>query len=294
MPISKQEYILRSLKKISHKQWELFIISRILHVLDDDEIEFVTQQLVQRSDGSRALTDMYFPQFELHLEIDEPYHNNQGSEDIRREQDIVQVTGHRVERIKVLDESNEAKEMEKIREDVDRLVRLIKEFKEKAIVQKRFIPWDLEVRYSAEPVIERGHVSIKDNVLFRTQVEAMRCFGFKGKGWQRGAWTIPDGSNDLVWFPRLYPHGIWHNELTDNGQTIYERAICDEGIHSIKKQREDNSKYPKRKYIVFAKAKDVLGFNLLRYVGSFQMNFDNCTSDVLRFDRASPEEEVRV
>ena len=71
MPISKQDYIYRSLKKVSHKGWETFVISRIIHGLDDDDIEFVTQQLVRLSDESRALTDLYFPQFDLHVEVDE-------------------------------------------------------------------------------------------------------------------------------------------------------------------------------------------------------------------------------
>jgi len=47
MSITKTEYILRSLKKITHKKWEFFVISRILHGLSDDEIEFITQQLMK-------------------------------------------------------------------------------------------------------------------------------------------------------------------------------------------------------------------------------------------------------
>ena len=35
------------------------------------------------------------------------------------------------------------------------------------------------------------------------------------------AWKIPDGTDDVVWFPRLYPHGMWHNELADGGKKIY-------------------------------------------------------------------------
>lgn len=303
MAISKEEYILRSLSKIAHKKWELFIISRLIHGLDDDEIEFITQQLVRRSDGVRALTDIYFPQFNLHLEIDEPYHNNQLEEDSKREQDIIQITGHKVERIKVKEDTDSTLRIKNIRADVDKLVQKIRDLKKTAIDKKRFSPWDFERRYSAEPAIARGNISTEDNIVFRTQVEALRCFGFKGKGWQRGAWSIPDGSNDLVWFPRLYPHGIWHNKLIDNGQIILEcagseeignrKVYNEEAIASINKQREDNSKYPKRKYIVFAKAKDNLGFNLLRYVGTFQMNFDDTSPEVLRFDRVRAEEAIR-
>ncbi|WP_323716132.1 AbaSI family restriction endonuclease [Paracoccus aminovorans] len=71
--MSKDDYILRSLSKTRHKRIEHFVVNRIYHLLDDPEIEFVCQQLVRRSDGP-ALTDMYFPQFRLHLEVDEPFH----------------------------------------------------------------------------------------------------------------------------------------------------------------------------------------------------------------------------
>ena len=294
---NKTEYILRSLQKIKNKKWEFYIISRILHGLSDDEIEFVTQQLVRRTDGTKALTDIYFPQFNLHLEIDEPEHLNQIDEDDKREQDIVQETGHNVERIKIAYDNKVEKDLDTIRTDVDAWIAKILEWKKEA--GNNFTPWDYEKKYSSEAVIARGHVSVKDNVVFRTQIEAMRCFGFTGKGWQRGAWKINDGTDDVVWFPRLYEHGMWHNELVNNGTRICERArkedsiINTEAIASIKKQKEDGEKHRDRKHIVFAKARDSLGFNLLRYVGTFIMNPDESTADNLIFGRVSEQENVR-
>ncbi|SEA16676.1 hypothetical protein SAMN05660420_01450 [Desulfuromusa kysingii] len=292
MAISKDEYILRSLKKISKKKWEFFIISRLLHGLDDDEIEFVTQQLVRRPDGRRAHTDLYFPQFNLHLEIDEPHHEKQKDEDRRREQDIVNMTDHVVERITVPESPDLV--IKTVRQEVDSFIERVINLKSEYKAKKKFIPWDFESRYSSEPVIARGYLSIEDNVVFRTQVEALRCFGFKGKGWQRGAWVVPR-TQDIIWFPRLYRHGIWDNVLTADGLTIYENVTkehYEEGIRSIEKQRESNSKYPNRKYVVFAKAKDALGFNLLRYVGTFLWNKDDSTCEMLKFDRVSSEESI--
>jgi len=132
------------------------------------------------------------------------------------------------------------------------------------------------------------------------KIEAMLCFGFTGKGWQRGAWGIKDGTDDVLWFPRLYEHGMWHNELVNEGTRICERArkegdiINAEAIASIKKQKEDGEKHPHRKHIVFAKARDSLGFNLLRYVGTFTVNFNESTDDNLIFDRVSEQEDVRL
>lgn len=296
MEISKQEYILRCLSKIAHKKWELFVISRIIHGLDDDEIEFVTQQLIRRPNGERALTDIYFPQFNLHVEIDEPAHENHLESDELRERDIIQTTRHKVRRIKIAVENTEPakeKDISLVRRDVDELIEYIAKKKSDAIHKNKFTPWNWEERYSATPVIKRGYVSIKDNVVFRTQVEAMRCFGFAGKGWQRGAWKIPDGSGDVIWFPRLYPHGMWNNELAEGGKKIFERAVNNDGVLSIKQQIEEGKLRPEAKWIVFARAKDNLGFDLYRYVGSFKMNFTESTDDNLVFDRVSNVEKVR-
>jgi very-short-patch-repair endonuclease len=293
MSLTKQNYILHSLKKIKHKEWELYIISRILHLLNDDEIEFITQQIVKAADGSRYLTDIYFPQFNLHLEIDEPHHKKRLADDDRREQDIINETGHKIVRIDIPSEKDSIFCMEKIRIDVDSFIQLIRRLKFEAQAENRFSPWDFDKRYSAETHIKKGSISVHDNVVFKTQVEALKCFGFNGNGWQKGAWLIPDGSHDIVWFPRLYPHGLWHNQLADNGKIVLERATSAEGIASIAKQRKNNSAYPERKYIIFAKSKDVLGFNLLRFVGTFKMNFDVTDSDILQFDLISSIEPIR-
>jgi len=60
------------------------------------------------------------------------------------------------------------------------------------------------------------------------------------------------------------------------------------------KQVSEAARHPGRKHIVFAKARDVLGFNLLRYVGSFKLNFNRSTEDCLIFDRVSEQEAVRT
>ena len=259
-------------------------------------------------DGTRALTDLFFPQFNLHLEIDEPHHLRQKTDDVKREQDIIQETGHRVERIGISsDNSNDdlskatVKPLDIIRREIDKFSNLVSDLKKEAVKSPGYRPWDFETRYSSGPVIARGFVSVQDNVVFRTQIEAMRCFGFTGNGWQRGAWRINDGSNDVLWFPRLYEHGMWKNELVNDGTRINERARIgedgkpnEEALSSIKKQLKDSRTHPDAKWIVFAKARDCLGFNLLRYVGTFKLNLNESTDDNLIFDRTSDRELVRT
>lgn len=141
----KQLYVTRSLAKLTRKPWELFAISRILHKLDDDEIEFVMQQYVRREAGSRALTDLYFPQFSLHLEIDEPHHEKaaHSKSDRLRELDIIEATDHEIDRIKIADPEGDPKNpkpMPEIKRDIDAFIEKVRQKKLAAIANGTFSP----------------------------------------------------------------------------------------------------------------------------------------------------------
>lgn len=56
-------YYARLLTKLRNKKYEFYVVSRIIHLLNDTEIQFTTQQLVRKEDGGRYLIDLYFPQF---------------------------------------------------------------------------------------------------------------------------------------------------------------------------------------------------------------------------------------
>ncbi len=289
MPNPKSEYVLRSLQKIINKKWELFIISRIIHKLDDHDIEFITQQLVRREDGTRALTDLYFPQFNIHLEIDEPAHLNNLDDDNRREQDIIFRTDHDIIRIQI----SENEELSSINNKTDEFIELIKKKKQELVKNKDFEAWEFETKYKPDRFIAKGYFEISDNVLFRKQVDAIRCFGVDHAGWQHGEWQIPDGSGDHLWFPRLFRHGMWTNKLIDGGKVIIEHAEDENGRASIQKQKERYRANPNRCQIIFAKAKDALGANLLRYVGTFRANLDKSTDDYIQFDLVRDREILK-
>lgn len=95
--MSKTDYILRALSKISHKRWEHYIINRVVHTLDDPDIEFVCQQCIRKEGhlGKIYLADLLFPQLNLYLEIDEAHHdsNDARKADAVRRLDIVEATG---------------------------------------------------------------------------------------------------------------------------------------------------------------------------------------------------------
>lgn len=129
-----------------------------MHKLNRDDIKFVTQQYVKRESG-RALTDLYFPAINLHIEIDEPFHLKQAEHDNLREADIIDATGHEVIRISV-DGS-----LRQMNERIDDCVAAIKS--KIGALGDCFEPWDMDKELSIEPHIRRGYIDVKDNVAFR-------------------------------------------------------------------------------------------------------------------------------
>ena len=67
---TKLDYITKQLRRTHNKKYENYVVTGIWHRLNDPTLKFVTQQYVMRPDG-RALTDMYFPQLQVHIEVDE-------------------------------------------------------------------------------------------------------------------------------------------------------------------------------------------------------------------------------
>jgi 2-polyprenyl-3-methyl-5-hydroxy-6-metoxy-1,4-benzoquinol methylase len=76
MPFSRDEYILRNFSKIKHKKWELYVITRIIHLLNDPDIAFVCQQAIRTRNNRRYLTDLCFPGLKLYCEVDELQHSS--------------------------------------------------------------------------------------------------------------------------------------------------------------------------------------------------------------------------
>lgn len=268
--MNKDEYILRSLSKIKHKRWELFVVSRIIHSLlvEDDDIEFVCQQLVRRPEGGRALTDLYFPQFGVFLEVDEPQHasDKHKANDRNRTDDIVNSAGLIEKRITVFDaDGSTSKSVAEVAHDTDNFVSTIKQLKNSAKGKGEFIPWNFEGRYDPQIHIDRGFLSVSSNPIFRYQHDALRCFGYTKGVFQRGAWTLTSDASRCVWFPRLYETESWDNELTEDGLMIVERKKDSiGGYEKISYQEKWKSR------IVCARYSDNLGAILYRFVGEFE------------------------
>ncbi|MDT1012849.1 DUF559 domain-containing protein [Plesiomonas shigelloides] len=259
--MEKLDFISRQLARTYRKRFEQYVISRIWHHLDDTDIKFITQQYIVRPNG-RALTDLYFPQFSLHIEVDEEYHLNQSEQDRLRDSDIINATGHEIIRIST------SKGLQSLNEEIEQVVQLIKYKKQNCA---NFIKWDLEMEQESNTYIQRGYIDLRDDVAFDKIVSAVNCFGYNYAGWQRGGVSHPFEEGTRIWFPKLFPNGEWDNIITDDENTIYERNVHDDkAVAHIEKIISGNV----HTRIVFAKVKDSLGKTKYRFKGKYTLSVE--------------------
>ena len=282
--MNKDEYILRSLSKIKHKKWELFIISRIIHQLNDFSVEFICQQLIRKQDGTIALVDLFFPQFDTYLEIDEQQHAHSEHRlaDARRSQSIFEVTGFTEKRIAVFNECGDLT-LSEVSKEVDCFVSDL-------ITQKNnqgssFVNWDFENQFCPEPHIERGYINLTSKAVFRTHRDALRCFGYVKGNYQRGSWRLPYDDKKMVWFPKLYRNQGWDNMLVDL-KTIKEFKNENHAEHL-----ERVLNIPRMR-ITFAHETNTLGQTLYRYKGVFELDEDATSQSGVIYRKV--DDEVRL
>lgn len=260
--MDKKEYIIRQLGRTKNKKYEAYVVTRIIHLLNDFSIKFVTQQYVTRPEG-RALTDLYFPQFGFHIEVDEGQHFNQANieADKIREADIINATGHEILRIDV------TKSFDDINTQIDVAVNKIKSLRKEG----SFIPWDIDSEFDSETYIKRGYIDIKDNVAFKTIKDACNCFGHNYTGYQRAGAEHPD-QNIILWFPKLFPNGEWDNQISSDEEVITERNQDDKKAKQHVSSHVNNKEKHKHQRIVFAKVRGNLGDVLYRFRGQYQLD----------------------
>ncbi|MBB1137953.1 AbaSI family restriction endonuclease [Myroides sp. WP-1] len=259
--MNQLDYITRQLSRAQKKRFENYVVTRIWHLLNDLELKFTTQQYVSRPEEI-ALTDMYFPQLGIHIEVDEPHHKNQINRDEIRELDIINATGHQVYRIDV------SQDLITINHRIDEVIQIIITDKKNNL---NFKPWDFEADYSSHTYIDKGFIDLTDDCAFRTMVDAANCFGhtYKPKGIWKGGVRHPKEEDTSIWFPKLYENNGWNNTISDDEDLITEISLNQEKIISHIERILAENRY---KRIVFARVKSPLGDIMYRFKGVYELD----------------------
>jgi very-short-patch-repair endonuclease len=257
--MNKKEYIIRQIAKTNKKNYENYVVTRIFHLINRLDIKFVTQQYVNRPEG-HALTDMYFPQLKLHVEIDEPFHSKQKSLDLKRETDIIQATDHQITRIKITDN------LESINNQIDNLVMDINTQIKNLEINKKWESWDLDKEFNPFYYQEKGYLEVEESPAFRKIVDACNCLGQNYKAVQTGWLKSKVYPNHNLWFPKFYKNKQWDNSISKDGITITEKCLDPTSYNSWYEDVMSNLV----RRITFPRSIDNLGFKLYRFAGVFE------------------------
>ena len=274
--MNKDDYLLRNISKISHKKWELYVITRILHLLNDKDIEFVCQQYINPPDNrDYYLADICFPSLELYCEIDELQHSkkNHQSNDLLRQREILEATNWIEKRIKIFDKNKQILSLREIDLQIDDFLNYLK--KRKTEIEKRKkvkLTWNFEDKYNPNPHIQKGFIKVEDNVVFRYHRDALKLFGYDKGHYQSAVWNIKE-KNEFVWFPKLYRNKSWNNKLINGGDEISQEKISNNKVVAFN-EWNSNKKLDK-KIIVFAHYKNVLGQTVYKFYGRYQTDWNN-------------------
>jgi very-short-patch-repair endonuclease len=261
--MTQLEFISRQLSRAENKTFEHYVVTRIWHLLNDTEIKFVTQQYVKRPTGI-ALTDMFFPQLKVHIEIDEVHHKLQVEADKVREADILSALNHKIIRIDV------TQSLKGINNAIDSIVAELKEIKK---TLKDFNPWDFDAEQAPITYIKRGYIDLIDDVAFKTMVDAANCFGnnYKPKGIWKGAAKNLKDFKTFIWFPKLYPNNEWNNSISDDEQTIREYCEIESKRNNHIQLAIKDAAYSR---IVFARVRSPLGDVMYRFKGEYKLDIE--------------------
>ncbi len=261
----KLDYITRMLSKISHKRLESYVIHRIWNALDNTDIHFVFQQYVVRKEGKYALADLYLPQLNLVVEINEPAHyKNQEADTIRNTEISEYAEVKIIDCYNVVNGNAVACSLEELNQRTDKVIEFIREM----INETHLLPW--KGADTPEEIRQRGVLKIDDNVSLNTIDDIAVVFGTKPKhrGFLRASGVaVPKCANEIVWWPNE-KHSKWCNELSPDKLTIteYPKEESERRGHMM----SHIDKGVKR--ITFLKYTDWLGMNTYRFVGVFQLD----------------------
>jgi len=268
--MNKLEYIARSLSRGTNKKYETYVINAIYQKVSNPNLEIETQKVIKLNDGYSPLIDLYLPQLEIAIEVDESYHDSerQKNHDLWREDSInSQVRKScigdsiRFERVKV-----SSGDIEAVNKRIDELVSYIKE---KIDERTEPLVW-LSDDEKIEKIKERGTIEVND--CFYNNVQIINIvYGKNYKGWQKAGYKS-------LWFPvmsdklddnSLTNRSSWQNFFNSSKTVIYERSTSKETNenkkgYAIKDQQNITTR------IVFVKDRDTFGVSRKRFAGVFQ------------------------
>lgn len=285
--MDKLEYVARSLSRGTNKVYETYVINAIYHKVNNPNLIIETQKEIKLENGYRPLIDLFLPQLNIAIEVDEGYHagETQHNHDIWREKSInSQISkpciGDSIlfERVIAHDVS-----LEEINARIDEIVRLIN-----SKIESRTTPlvWKSKEEL-LEDIKKRGTIQLDD--CFDSNVQIINLvYNRSYSGWQKSTYR-------LLWFPvisdkdddgTLTSRASWQNFFNQTHSIIYERAD-NSSLNERKKEWALSDEQNGIVRVVFVKDRDSFGKTRKRFAGVFVAAGwdDNLNAQIWRLER---------
>lgn len=274
----KTEYITSLFQKTSSKKIESYCLTRLWHRLDNDQIKLVPQQYVNRHSDKYALTDVYLPQFKIHIEVNEPAHylySERILADEIRKSEIESKTGHKLFTIDC------SKELAEIHKQIDNIIAevnlVIYDQKTKGL----FKPWQPDIENNPNYWKQKKTITT-DNEISLNNIEDICAlfdadFNKTKRGYLRGGGLEhPKKLNYFIWWPSENTRQGWVNELSEDELTITETNKDDlKRVNHFKKYLNTE-----QIRIVFFHNKDVLGFTSYKFKGIYSYDVEQSKPEI--------------
>ena len=264
--------------RTKRKAYENFIVNAIYTKVGNPELMPVTQQYVKKLSDPRKyyLLDLYFPQINYGVEVDERQHNQKDHEeaDEKRAEDIISAIECDEGRIPIYDDIDKPRSYEAICKDIDSEVAKIKA---KIDGLQNGLKWETNDQ-KIEKVRVRGYFDISDEVSYRNITQIYNLCGGRRTGLDKGKevlalqkcyYRLTDEYR--LWVPTLaikFKDGTmtkarngYLNFLSEDGTLITEQT---------KTAWEDPDKDSAYKRVVFMRMKDKFGRGCLKFIGVFE------------------------
>jgi very-short-patch-repair endonuclease len=285
--MDKLQYLRKVFAHTIGKTFENYVITQIWTKVEDFGLYPITQQYIKRANGY-ALIDLYFPQINFAIEVDEFAHEkNKLLDKLRMEEIFGSIKGIKSERIK---EGN----YDSVRRQIDSVVNKIN----KKVKQLGPFKWEenwqeIEYKEKFEKIKNRKKLLSSDIIGFERVQVTNDIFGMNlTKGYlQYGKSFFTISANERLWFPHLTPNKNWENTVSDDWNIIYQKYIGnDVEIIKMIKMGEADQKIEDYKIYTFAKYKNTLGEISYRFIGVFKVKEKNKEATI--YEKISDEVNI--
>jgi len=149
----KYEYLVDQIHRTSYKKHENFVVGSLLHDNELSDLMPRTQHYVDKIDNGYALIDLFYPQINLAIEIDEPAHESNYLHDNNRQRIIENELNCNFFRIKV--------QQGKVISQINELKKIIKKLRTETKRSGKWKSWEKPERLSLYDV-----KNLMNNTLF--------------------------------------------------------------------------------------------------------------------------------